>query len=351
MYLMYGRRITAPADPLQPVTLARIYRGIALPKPDFRDRIVQLRAIAGVDPARYRELKKHLPYLVGGLYQPALRRKAHFAATDALWLDFDHLDAHELGAAGLRDRIAALPGPVLAFVSPGGNGLKVLFRLATPCRDAARYQAFYKVFATQFARRHGLEEVVDYATNDVTRACFMSYDPAAHYRPDAVPIRLEDYLPGTEYAAAAPLLREAEKTIKTSHTKPEVKGPDKAVLQTIRAKLHPKPARPKKPAPVVPEAVRSAVQFFESRLTEFGLRLIRQTAISYGKQLRLGAGPDNWCELNVFYGKRGYSIVQTTKTGSNAELAELAGRVLEQLLEERLTLGEGATDETDFELD
>ena len=62
------------------------------------------------------------------------------------------------------------------------------------------------------------------------------------------------------------------------------------------------------------------------------------------------AGADNWCELNLFYGKRGYSIVQTTKSGRNAELAELTAQVLEQLLQERLALDEAASDTEDFQL-
>ena len=348
---MYGRRLTAPADPLQAVALDRIYRGIAHPKPPFRDRIEQLRAIAGVDPGRYRELKKGLPYLVCGLFKPGVRRKAHFAAADAFMLDFDHLGEHELGAAGLRDRLARLPEPVLAFISPGGNGLKVLFRLAESCRDEARLQAFYKVFATQFAQQHQLEAVIDYATSDVTRACFMSYDPHAHYRPDAPGIRLADYLPGGDYAAARPELKLAERTIRQAPSTPKkAAGPEKAVLADIRAKLNPKAKAPKRPAPVVPEAVGRAVVYFGERLGEFGLRLVKETPISYGKQLRLAAGADNWCELNLFYGKRGYSIVQTTKSGSNAELAELTAQVLEQLLQERLALDEAASDTEDFQL-
>jgi hypothetical protein len=47
------------------------------------------------------------------------------------------------------------------------------------------------------------------------------------------------------------------------------------------------------------------------------------------------AKKDTWCELNLFYGKRGFSIVKTTKSGSHAELADLAANVLRELLYDR----------------
>lgn len=59
--------------------------------------------------------------------------------------------------------------------------------------------------------------------------------------------------------------------------------------------------------------------------------LLAANPIHYGKQLRVGM--DNlWAEVNLFYGKKGFTVVKTTKTGSTPELAELASQTLYQIL-------------------
>jgi hypothetical protein len=39
-----------------------------------------------------------------------------------------------------------------------------------------------------------------------------------------------------------------------------------------------------------------------------------------------------WAEINVFYGKKGWSVVKTTKSGSHPDLAELGARAIEEIL-------------------
>ena len=235
--------------------------------------------------------------------------------------------------------MAAVPEIALAFVSPGGNGLKLLFRLDEPLSDAARFATVYKLFATQFARTHELTAVVDFATHDVTRACFMSYDPDARFRPDAPPLVVQSLL-GSATAAPdelpLPELRAAERTIRDAPTpSTRTTGPDEATLRRIRERLHPQQKRRPKPTKlnvVVPTEVDQAVEYFGEQLREYELTLERSTPISYGRQLRIKATNGAWCELNIFYGKRGFSLVKTTKSGSHAELATLTAGVLEELL-------------------
>ena len=335
MQLMYGRHLTAPADPLHRIDLKRILRGIRQPKPALRDRIGQLRTVASVDPVRYRELKKGLPYLVCGIFHPAVRRREHFAAIECFLLDLDHLSEHEFDPQQLRKRMGALSGPVAGFVSPGGDGLKLLFRLSEPCRDESRYRTFYKLFATRFAREHGLEQVVDYQTCDVTRACFLSHDPEAFYHPEAEPVVMEHYLREAEIAPLRQELREAEQVIRKSEQGATPAGPDADALELIRQKLNPKRRKAKRSEHIQPERIREALSYFEENLPNYELRLDRSEPINYGRKLRLTTAGGIWCELNLFYGKRGFTVVKTTKSGSNTELADLASRVLSELLYDR----------------
>lgn len=333
--LMIGRQLTAPSDPLERITVARVFQGLTRPKPAFQDLISRLRTVASVDLAQYRQLKKGLPYLVCGLFHPAIRRKAHFATIHYFMLDLDHLAEAELTVAEVRERLQGLEEPLLGFVSPGGDGYKILFRLATPCSDAARFHAFYQRFARTFARAHGLENVVDYQTCDVTRACFMSHDPEAFFRPQAVAVNLEDHLraetpPPAAAAGDGPVPAAARPAAR------KLVGPDEQTLAHIREKLNPgrRKRRPEKTV-VQPEEIGAAVDYFREHLAEYALELAANEAISYGRRLRIQAANGSWCELNLFYGKRGFTIVKTTKTGSHAELAELSAQVLRELLYDR----------------
>lgn len=333
--IMIGRQLTAPSDPLERISLTRVFQGLTRPKPAFRDLVSRLRTVASVDLSQYRQLKKGLPYLVCGLFHPAIRRKAHFAAIHYFVLDLDHLAEAGLTITEVRRRLEGLREPMLGFVSPGGDGYKILFRLQTPCSDAARFHVFYQHFARAFAREHGLESVVDYQTCDVTRACFMSFDPKAFFRPEAEAVEMEHYLqrqPEPEPAA----------TTKVTAPPPERKtprpaaGPDEQTLEHIREKLNPGRRKPRPKQQIVqPEEISAAVSYFSDHLAEYDLKLAANEAISYGRRLRIEAKNGSWCELNLFYGKRGFSIVKTTRTGSHPELADLVAQVLRELLYDR----------------
>jgi hypothetical protein len=338
---MFGRKLTAPSDPLQRLSVERVFRGITQPKPEFKDLIERLRTVSSVDLAMYRQLKKSLPYLVCGSFHPAIRRKEHFAAIESFFLDLDHLGEAQLTTVEVRAKLSQLPEPMLGFTSPGGDGYKVLFRLAEPCRDAAQFYTFYRIFARRFAHENGLETVVDYLTCDVTRACFISYDPQAFFNSAAVPIDLNAFLTDEpkifeENLTEASLASEKETPLKKRKPPKNVAGPDDNALEQIRAKLNPKRRKKSVDKMVVqPEEISAAISYFEANLSEYDLRLEATEAINYGRKLRIVATKNIWCELNLFYGKRGFSIVKTTKTGSNAELAEIAASVLSELLYDR----------------
>ena len=55
---------------------------------------------------------------------------------------------------------------------------------------------------------------------------------------------------------------------------------------------------------------------------ETGVQLYEVQDIQYGKKLRFRMG-QKLAEVNLFYGKRGFSVVQTPRGGTSAELNEL----------------------------
>ena len=82
-----------------------------------------------------------------------------------------------------------------------------------------------------------------------------------------------------------------------------------------------------------PPEIEVAWSGMEKMLAENEMTLDKQTPIAYGRQIRVKTGL-HWAELNIFYGKKGFSVVKTTKTGSNETLAELAATALKFYLED-----------------
>lgn len=333
--LQFGKSITTPADPLQPLTVERLYHALKNPRQEFRDKIEQLRMVRSLDDNKYRELKKQLPYFVCGIFHPPVRRKENFASIEYFILDLDHLSSAQLELEVLRERLREALEVVLCFASPSADGLKLMFRLSEPCRDSALFSAFYKLFARRFAEKWGLLEAMDLQTSDVTRACFISVDPYAFYQPEAKPVNLQDFIPELDFGKVERELKEAEKVVREQRAleKKAIEGPDDEVLSRIKQKLNPDARKPKEKQYFVPQQVDDAMGLLSDRLAEYEMQIILTEPISFGRKVQVKAGP-HWAEINVFYGRRGFSVVMTTKTGSNAQLAELAAAAMREILSE-----------------
>jgi hypothetical protein len=70
----------------------------------------------------------------------------------------------------------------------------------------------------------------------------------------------------------------------------------------------------------------------EQRLQELEITILEQQGINYGRKLKLGAGR-HWATLNIFFGRKGFSVVKTTQTGSHPELAELCYQAISEVLQ------------------
>ncbi|MDA8972501.1 CRISPR-associated primase-polymerase type B [bacterium] len=332
--LQFGTKITQPGDGLQKITIDRLYQGISQPKAILRDKIEQLRTIKEVDEKQYRQLKKYLPYFVCGIFHPAIRRTEHFAAIEYFVLDLDHLVEAELDRDGLMRLIATLPEVVLAFISPSGDGVKILLRLSEKCTDAALFSVFYKIFALQFAERHGLTQVIDYRTSDVTRACFFSYDPDAYFNPIATSINIEAYVKDLNFDQAESDIKAAQQFVDEQQAtiqKKETTSLDEDILQQIKSKLNPNARTRKKKQYTESPQVERVIPILAEQLAAYNIQLVETQKISYGKKIKLSANK-MWAEINVFYGKKGWSVVKTTKSGSHPALAQLGAQAIEEIL-------------------
>ena len=107
-------------------------------------------------------------------------------------LDFDELTPEQLETA--FKIIADIPHTFLCFRSPRGNGIKVFVEVNT---GAEHHDTAYKQVQQYYEGRVGLKS--DPKCKDITRLCFMSYDPQLHKNLNnqkfIVDIPVQDQLP------------------------------------------------------------------------------------------------------------------------------------------------------------
>jgi hypothetical protein len=166
--LMTGNNITQPGDVLQKITLEDWMQKVMQPPAAIAGFIERLRTIRTLDETLYREQKKKLPYAVCGYFHPPVRRKENFASLQCFIIDLDHIKQQDTDITTLKNKLAADTRLSAAFASPGNDGLKLVYRLDSPCKDAALFSAFYKVFCKQLADQFQLQNMIDTRTHDQT---------------------------------------------------------------------------------------------------------------------------------------------------------------------------------------
>src|SRR5699024_8115918 len=189
-----GKHITSSRDPLQPVPVEKVCKALKNPSGKVAEQLKRLQHIRLIDAQQYRKLKVGLPYLVCAKFHPMVRRKENFLHTERFLIDIDHLSAHGIDQEGLRKKLEADRRVELLFSSPSGDGLKVLFHFEQRISDSSYYALFYKAFCVAFNKKYRLGAALDIKTNDVTRCCFVSYDPKTYHNPDAQKIDPQSYL-------------------------------------------------------------------------------------------------------------------------------------------------------------
>lgn len=143
------------------------------------------------------EVKKQLPAIIPAGRFAKRSKSAVIDTTGVMVLDYDKVGALE-DAERLRDKVKGHPSAVGAFVSPSGNGVKVLVRVDV--KDDADVKRAFPQLVKSFSR-FGTVNEADKSGKDISRLCFVSYDPGAWMRDDAQPIDIstdDKVMPGVE---------------------------------------------------------------------------------------------------------------------------------------------------------
>lgn len=327
--MMLGHSITSFNDPLQRISIKQLYHELVQGTEEQKVFCEQLKRIATIDKKSYQELKKKLPYIVCGLFHPPFRRKENFASIQFFIVDIDHLENHEQTAKELKNSLTKDDEVFMVFISPSGNGLKVMFRLIEPCTDANLFSFFYKKFISTWAIKHRLESFIDFSTSDVTRACFIGIDSETYGNSKSLFIDIKTYVgESLDYKEIKAIgSTDSLAKVKSGHESIDITDD---VLVQIKLKLGQAKVIKKKEV-IVSEEVDGMMDKLAKIFQEFNIRIRKSDAINYGRKVVIEA-KDHWAEINIFYGKKGYSVVETTKSGSTKELAILGKQIIQKFL-------------------
>ena len=165
---------------LIPATLENIFNDIKTSK-KLEDLVRQLRALD--DEEEQRKFKQqHFPYFILGTFRDNHRLNNNLISTSFFIYDYDYLDEK---LEQMKNDLKHDENVLAFFVSPRGNGLKVIYKLDQPITDYQQYSKLYKYYANIYKIDLGADPD---KTSDASRACFFSYDPDMYVNESATPL-------------------------------------------------------------------------------------------------------------------------------------------------------------------
>jgi hypothetical protein len=144
----------------------------------FKEKVVSLRASLPENLEIYSKEKKKLPaFTPSGTFKGGRKQEFLQEYTGIIVLDIDKSDEQ---TEKYKSIINACPYTFVCFISPGGNGLKVLVRVET---EAIQHKESFEKVKSYFETMINFK--IDPSGKDITRLCFFSYDPEIYYKEDS----------------------------------------------------------------------------------------------------------------------------------------------------------------------
>jgi hypothetical protein len=313
-------------EELQPQGLFELYERIRGDQ-GLREEVCRLRKVAAMDKSAYQRVKTRLPYFCCALFDKGIRKSENFRSITCFVMDIDKIDSEKIES--VKGELRRDPRVKMMFVSPGGHGLKVVFELSGPCTSLKEFSDFYKTFSYHLMEQYSLQSFLDTSTCDATRVCFMSYDEDASYNSMNEQVNLRHFLPDDLFCAPGNDLPgpEAENAAKNDELPEEL-------YKEILHKLNPAaPVRKKTKTIFIPEALNEIQVPITTEFEKLGISVREIRDIHYGKKFIFEVGY-RFGEVNLFYGCRGFSVVQSPKSGSDAKLNDIGEMVIRKVLAE-----------------
>lgn len=176
---------TTNTTPKSAITIYQVYRIIVGEGLNnrLRDLTEELRSISDPDPDKEKDLKRdfkrdHFSAIsFGGEFSQRSNHKL-LRSSNLICLDFDHIGTTEQ-VKQVKERISQETDldPVLLFVSPSGDGLKVVVNVRQEIRDDKDFKQAFKSLRRFCQERLNLNP--DEARKDISGLCYLPYDEEA----------------------------------------------------------------------------------------------------------------------------------------------------------------------------
>lgn len=316
-------------DELVPVSLSDLYKKITEPGEEFLSLFKKLMDVKRIDKKAYSHIKTRLPYFIGARFKNQHRKSEYLEKITYFVLDIDHIDANEISLENLRERFQLDQRIFLFFVSPSQEGMKLLFKLSENELTPSGYSTFYKSFARDFARDYSLEKYLDFTTHDVSRVCFLSYDPNACINENATELNPQEYVSSYDLWNQLKENETQEKKKEENEQSEKEKLDQDTYIQILRTL---NPGTPKRQKNIfVPEVLNTIVEPIKKGLAQYHIEITEEIDINYGKKMRI-RHEENKAEVNIFYGKKGFTVVNCPVHGYHLTLSELVINIIERIL-------------------
>lgn len=294
---------------------------------ELQNQIQQLKNLKNIDSNAYRYLKQKLPYFVCAEFKNNIRISSNFIKICYLVLDIDKYGTEDETAA-LKQQLIKDQRVYVAFISPGGDGLKLIFKLQHPIESLKEFSDFYKSFSRSFANQYQLEDFVDFKTNDATRICFLSFDSNCYVNPNPMNLDNNHYKTNLFDLLAHEIeSKNSENTKNLSTEKPTV---SQQQYKDILSTLNPKTPKPQKTY-IIPTPLKNLHSFIFSAFQEQGLQVAEITDINYGYKILIKNG-ESIAVINLYYGKNGFTIVKNNVRNTCEKLLEVSAAIIENII-------------------
>jgi hypothetical protein len=153
------------------LTLLEIYNIII--GPNYKPETDQLRSITDPKAAKIFKSKNFDYATFSGTFSYRSDDKL-IIHSKLICIDLDHLGSD---LQRVRSIVNSDPLTIMSFISPSGDGLKVIF-----CIEPEKYsqEFYYRAISKYLSNKCGLSQEIEPSCKDVSRACFLLCDPSAY---------------------------------------------------------------------------------------------------------------------------------------------------------------------------
>jgi len=338
--LSRGNKITQFKDPLSKISIQQLFNYIT-DNEELKKISLPIRNLYLLDKTSYNKMKKELPYVVPSIFHPPYRSSENFGYSQLLILDIDHISQTQKNIQEIIQSIKNDPRILLFFTSPSGDGLKIFFYLKDRCSSKEVYSQFYKQFSLQFANQYNLLTTIDKSTSDVTRACFLCHDPHAYLNtnnPEPLSINLDSILQHITTINNTPSNPNDSSNNNNNNNPPlQTNHQDipKEIYDEIRKTLNPKnflKEQNKQKNVYITQKLKELDPIIHSKLSSLPhIQTFNIRPISYALQISITI-QNKIGEINLFHGKKGFSIVISTKSNTDLNTSLLLKQILNDIL-------------------